>query len=186
MTSNSKINFENDLVREILQKEWGYALSTDSKPILATTKIVYCTGFYGCDENNEIGFLCHFDLPGSTQALPELFRIIQHHIPKERKLNCVLMGGWSCLWSRWTRSRVLEFISILNASSWNIELLCEPFNSKLLTWNNGWGKAIQYDVRSGIATEYFNKPKIRTRGRTFYNTWLRQPARFVKDNDSNI
>ena len=178
-----KINKEK--TKEILQNEWGSARFDDELNILATTKIVYCTGFYGYDELNEIGFLCHFDLPWSTGSLPCFFSSLQKHIPKERKIKAFLVGGWSFMWSRGTRENVRNYICQLNNCGWNIKLIENEYNNKRLSFiKTGWGEAIQMDVATGEVTPYSNTPLIRKKGRTFYNTAIRFNARCV-DEQSN-
>jgi len=100
---NKNLNINKEHTKEVLQKEWGVSSPSDDRYVLATTNIVYCTGFYGHDLNHTVGFLCHFDLPWSTGSLPCVFNELLKHIPKETKLQCYLVGGWSFLWSTWTR-----------------------------------------------------------------------------------
>ena len=154
-----------------MQKEWGYALNRDKKHILATTKILYCTGFYGYDINHVIGFLCHFDFPWSTGSLPYVFDALEKHVHRERQINCYIVGGWSFRfwWSRHTRRKIRKYISHLNNCGWNINLNEKLYNNQCLSLcKDGWSMALQLDVRNGHVRPYSKSPMIRKKGTSVF------------------
>ena len=168
-------------VKEILQKEWGYLTREDSRDILATPNVKWCTAFYGTDVNNNIGFMCHFDLPCSTKSLPQLFDVLEEYIPKNRKIVCYIDGGYWLTYSFFTRKRILKYIKQFNLNGWNIQPTNSPYNVQLFPLKFCIGKGIAYRFKHNETTDYSMKAQIRTRGRTFKNSVFRCSARLSEE-----
>ena len=168
-------------IKEILQKEWGYLTREDLRETLATPNVKWCTAFYGTDKKKNIGFMCHFDLPCSTKSLPELFKVLERHIPKKRKIICYIDGGYWFTYSFLTRAKIIKYIRKCNSNGWNIQLINKPYNVQLCPMNVSLGKGIQYRYKQDEITDYPMNAQIRTKGRTFKNSVLRCSARLSED-----
>jgi len=148
---------DKELTEEVLQKEWSYIKKGESKTRITTSNVNICTAFYGSDEDNNIAFMCHFDLPGSEKkALLDIFELInKNNISKNKLITCYLDGGYQYTYSQWVRNRIKKEIKKLNDAGWNIKLISLSYNKIL------HGKGVSYNLKTKTIAPYPIPPQYR-------------------------
>jgi hypothetical protein len=83
----------------VMQHQYAISSEPHGSAVLSTKGILICTGWYGWDPTSGIGFLCHFDRPGSASSVPEIIRELRQVAPENHRFRSVLVGGKEWFWS---------------------------------------------------------------------------------------
>jgi len=94
------MEFDKKRIIEVLQREIAITRAIDQRPILATTNVAMCTVFYGRDTKSKVGFLCHLDLPFTTNIIPSLLEKLRQHSGPNSTFASTLCCGNRYSWAR--------------------------------------------------------------------------------------
>lgn len=98
---------------EVLQHEYGIAKGEGA---LVTRGIWICTGWYGWDSDNKVGFLCHLDSPFSALSTGRILYELRSKVSADHYFETYLIGGKCYFWSpitRWVVKRIVRKQSAL-------------------------------------------------------------------------
>lgn len=98
---------------DVPQRQYAFASRDSERHILSTENVLVCTAWFGVDKKNGLAFMCHFDSPGSTQAVTEIVAELLSKVPKTHHFETYIVNGsrfLKPLRALFTRRRLLERI----------------------------------------------------------------------------
>ena len=140
---------------EILQREYGFGVTSKGYSGLTTTRVSTCIVWCGVDENRSVGFLCHFDFPCMAEAVPRIVGELAELVDPGTRFESYLCGGrsWLPSWSGRTRRKILEQYE--ESENLKIDVLEGAYSEGLL------GKPLTIEISTSSITWKKQKPRRR-------------------------
>ena len=153
-------------VIEVFQREYGFASKWEGHDVIATTRVSTCTVWYGHDSARTLGFLCHFDYPWTTDAVPSILDELVALGGSSARYQSWLVGG-RCTgpytWATSTRRRVEEQVTRYQEKFPSTAISVEQADFLSLFCSRGY----KLSLSNGKLEEYPRSPQVRSSARDY-------------------